>query len=132
VATGGGTTDVGAFGVDARVVVGGAVVVAGKGPAGGAALSHGWSTTAPSPITAAKSIAVAAAINGARHRRASDLRETGAGLVAVKEDGEPCADVVSASGTILQLVQDRGYSHGEAQQIMIAVLTSIGTYEPAC
>lgn len=36
------------------------------------------------------------------------------------------------TSTILQLTEDRGYSHGEAQQIIIAVLTSVGTYEPAC
>lgn len=36
------------------------------------------------------------------------------------------------TNTILQLIQDRGYSHSEAQQIMIAVLISTGTYEPAC
>ena len=68
----------------------------------------------------------------------SALYESGYGYLDVDQISATkrviCAnrEVGIPTSTILQLTQDRGYSHAEAQQIMIAVLTSIGTYEPAC
>lgn len=68
----------------------------------------------------------------------SALYDSGYGYLDVDEISETkkviCAnrEVGISTDTILQLIQDRGYSQSEAQQIMIAVLTSIGTYEPAC
>lgn len=68
----------------------------------------------------------------------SALYESGYGYLDVDQISATkrviCAnrEVGIPTNAILQLVQDRGYSQAEAQQTMIAVLSSIGTYEPAC
>lgn len=68
----------------------------------------------------------------------SALYDSGYGYLDVSQTSETkrfiCAnrEVGIRTDTILPSIQDRGYSLGEAQQIMIAVLTSVGTYESAC